>query len=870
MKKKYDLIIYGSSLEDLLVANIAAKNGISTLIIEETDKIGGINKSVNINKYVFDVTSPFFTNLGTNENPGFLLKKLKELDINVDYKIDTNIFSYILSNSSNIRKIIKNVKFDPQNIPLSFEKVAPGSISKINEILSIAKEYYEILSGYYNFEFESVEFNTWKKKYPKAYKFIEFSTNDLFNYLKISSELRYILNSLVVSFGEFSSDLPVWWWCFKFYELVHFGVGIFSNGTNDLVDALLLKAIELGVDISLNTTVNKIHVANNQVQAIETNKDTFLTRRIFTNYQDNFICGKLIDNNLVSKHQKKLINNKLNNSQSLFINLGLRLNYKNLPLTSYLTYAYSSDDYAEIKENLTKASLTFDSMLIKCQNLINNHLGDDVTILNIEVLYNGDFFMKRMPEMTFIDENYLLNLVVGYVNKHLSFDIYPYIDASYVLTPVKIADFTKNKSGIYLGRSLDTNFPFFANLKSKLSTENIKGLYFGNQDGIFGFTASNSLINAVFEEKIIEYDIQEEKAEIENIIDQEKEKIEQIIETQKFGEHSEEDILENLKQSTGLGKVKSILDLNLENDTQKYEKFESLASLDENIFVEDKIINDVAIEEIKQAEEEIIAAENEEKAKKLKKLKLKQVKKQKRFHQYISQPSKFVAQHCNNDWYIVNATRTSFNTIAVFVANLLNGSIDPKVALEKTKNKKQKQQTSRKLGIVVVNTEKIVFNPKFRNIIPSNKHQLKMAKLRAQKTDVILRQEIMKLLNVKDSNVLKSFDDILHIFKNQEHNFFIFKPRELLIPKRNYNRQKHSENIYEIQAQKKTMNDLIEKTIEIKMQEQANLTKEIKLENIDININKFIEKTSKKTKKINDDTFDFYKEDFDENKKYDK
>ncbi|MGP1451423.1 MAG: hypothetical protein ACTTJO_01465 [Metamycoplasmataceae bacterium] len=876
MKKRYDLIVLGSSLESLLSVAYASYLGLNVLVIEEQKEIGGINKTISKNKFSFDLTTPFFTNLGTQDNPGLLLKILNELNITVDYKIDSNILTYILDKQSEIRKVIQTIPYDNRNILNNIENIAPGSRTKLKEMIIIANEYYQIYEQAFYLNFENFSMSQLNKNYHKAYKYFDYTVQDLYNDLKVNPELRRILSAFMLSFGEFNEELPAWWFLVKLYEVINFGIATLTNKTQDLVEKLFMFAINKGTDILLDTEIKKIIVSNNQIQAVETSRGTFLTNQIISSYQDNYVLAHLIGKDIVPKFQLQNTLVKKNNSQTLFFNLGLRTNLAKTNLKSYLTYIYNDDDYKNIDENISKEAIIINNALIKCLNFVNPELNEKgMVILNIEVIYNGNFFLNRPIEMIYLDENYIQNMMINFVSKAIGYNLFENLDASYILSPIKIAKYTKNKSGIFLGKKIFTYNPIFLSLKNQLSKENIQGLHFATQDGIFGFTTSNALLTSIFETKLVNLELESNKNKLKEIIEEQKEIFEIKKQKLQLPSTNEQKSLENFEDSSSINENEEIKIskpiklkkgeslLKMENkdalDLQIFDYF-AKDDLKENIVIEEDVVNTEVIEEIRETDN---ALKEEAKLLKAKKNKNKKVKKQRKFHIFLKGITEFEKKYASKDWYLIDAAKISFNTIVKFASKILDHKIEPNLILHEN-SKIIKSTKENDIALVIINSSKIIFPQKYKLRIPRTKHQLHLAKLRAKKSDLLIYHAILSIvLNHKYRENVAILDNI-HVYKNSKHQFKMFSPKLLKVPKRNISKQKLNDFVYIIYPPRNSMDDLEEKT-KLLNNKKKKISKKMIVNNKITTIKN--KKNNYKTKNIKFDNVNDYSEQFEKDYK---
>ena len=244
MLKKYNDIVIGSGISGLTIALILAQNDRKVLLVEKAPFLGGSMKRFYKEGIPFDVGFHFTGGLGENE---VLSSMFNVLGINSSVKP-----YYFNRLGDNI------IVFEEENDIIT----VPAGIEKFREKLkSLFKEETEAIDSYFDF-------------IRKIYD--ETVTLDLKNIGKLTARLDedYIsLDETLINLTQnknLQAILKTYWPCYgtnpteisyanhcrivaAFYEKI----GKITNGGDVLIEVLEKKLIDCGVDIKLNTYIEK-------------------------------------------------------------------------------------------------------------------------------------------------------------------------------------------------------------------------------------------------------------------------------------------------------------------------------------------------------------------------------------------------------------------------------------------------------------------------------------------------------------------------------------------------------------------------------------------------------------------------------------
>jgi phytoene desaturase len=258
MNKK--VVIIGSGFSSLSASCYLAKNGYDVAIYEKNDSVGGRARQLKKDGFTFDIGpswywmpdifDKFFADFGKKTNEYYQLDKLSP--------------AYKIFFSDDVITIADSM----EKICLEFERIEAGSSKHLRKFINDAQKNYDIAinkvvlrPGISPFELVTKETVL---KVDKFFKKISGEVRKRFKNPKLISTLEFP----VLFLGAKPSDTPSF---YSFMNYADFGLGTWhpKGGMYKIIQAMEKLAIELGVDINTNCTVEKINVENGKVVGIE-------------------------------------------------------------------------------------------------------------------------------------------------------------------------------------------------------------------------------------------------------------------------------------------------------------------------------------------------------------------------------------------------------------------------------------------------------------------------------------------------------------------------------------------------------------------------------------------------------------------------
>lgn len=262
-------IVIGAGLSGLSAATCLADKGYDVSILEKNEQAGGRARMFHADGFVFDmgpswywmpdVMERYFNRFGKSTSDYFELRRLDP-----SYQV---VFG---------KSDIMTVPAEYEGVKLLFERIEKGSAAKLDAFLEEARYKYE--SGMTEFVYKpSVsisEYAEWKlmKSFFRLDMFTSFSRH-IRKYFS-NPRILQLLEFPVLFLGAMPSRTPALYSLMNYAD-ISLGTWYPMGGMHELVKAMERLAKEKGVEIILNTAVQKIEAENRCVKQVVTEAGSF-------------------------------------------------------------------------------------------------------------------------------------------------------------------------------------------------------------------------------------------------------------------------------------------------------------------------------------------------------------------------------------------------------------------------------------------------------------------------------------------------------------------------------------------------------------------------------------------------------------------
>lgn len=257
MKKAYDVVVVGGGMAGLTAAAYCARAGLSVLLCEKQDRIGGLVHSFNRNGFIYD------QGIRAIENSGIIFPMLKQLGIELpwvrslvtlaiaDKKVVVQDTSSLDVYQTMLEELFADNKADVALIMAEIRKIT----TYMDVLYGIDNPLF--LDNYQDFGYLRKTLLPWLMKYLRTIGKIGKLNEPVVSYLGKFTKNQVLID--IIS-QHFFTDTPT------FFALSYFGLYCEYQyplgGTGQLSEALHTYLKGNGVDILLNCQVSRLDVQN--------------------------------------------------------------------------------------------------------------------------------------------------------------------------------------------------------------------------------------------------------------------------------------------------------------------------------------------------------------------------------------------------------------------------------------------------------------------------------------------------------------------------------------------------------------------------------------------------------------------------------
>lgn len=420
-----------------------SKKGLKVLLIEQRNCVGGRSGTVRFGNYEFERT----LSCGIFSHKE-LQPYLDSFNVNVKWlKCSSAFHVYFASSPERDYRLGFGLRSFFTSISLAFPE---------------HKEGIEILYGYFDSIYNAIErlknkesLNNVKKKNPFLAVLSTKTLLEVEKQLALPQGAIEIINSMWVETMTPPDKLSFVIYAYLFSAYMEKGGVIPVSNSQDVLNRMYYRALKGGVDVWLNSKVNKIVKSGNKVIVHVRNKRIIVDRVVFGSYGKNVL--PIISDLKQDFHIKKV--SALQTSGFINVYLGLNVSYKKAFIRDYYSVVYSFDDY--------DLSLPYGAIIGVCPDFEKKR--EDSCCIRLSALVDKDVFKSLNRDNYNLCKYEFAEQIIEAYERATGCELLKNAEVVEVDTSLSLSGLTSSREGDHLVSdcSVQSSFRFFPHVSGK-------------------------------------------------------------------------------------------------------------------------------------------------------------------------------------------------------------------------------------------------------------------------------------------------------------------------------------------------------------------------------------------------------------------
>lgn len=478
-KPHYDVVVIGAGMGGLSAGIHAALAGKDVLVLEQHNLPGGFATSFVRGRYEFEATLHELLDFDTPERMGPIRKLLNDAGVECELSRVPEPYVIVVPNEGiNVR-----LPFGIENFIEAIEEEVPGSKEEVTRYMELCNNVYRGILYIRECaeKGQKPDPKVLKTKYKGFIENIHKTAAEVEEEFDLPPKVKSLIRPYWCYQGVPLSELTFTTWSYMICGYLTTGAYVPKDRSHALSVALTERIRELGGQVEFNCKVEKIHVENRKVKAVELADGTYIeTDIVLSNAHPHVVYGKMIEpKSEISEFEIKKINAQVPSCSAVTVYLGLDENPKDIGIEHYEYFIGETTDTDEIYNSFYRFEPP------KWVSAICHENGADATEegicqLSITGLMMGDAWKDVTPETYFEEKDRFADHLVKMFEDALDVNLRDHIEEIEMVTPETWARYTGAYKGQVFGYEQQ---PWNSSLVRKIVEEEekkyaIKGLDF--------------------------------------------------------------------------------------------------------------------------------------------------------------------------------------------------------------------------------------------------------------------------------------------------------------------------------------------------------------------------------------------------------
>ena len=471
MSKVYDMIVIGAGNAGLMAAAVAARSGLSVLLLEKNETPGGSAQSFRRGRFEFEAALHELAAFGTENRLGSAGKVFKALGIHMDMCVIPDAFR-VKAGTKDGYDVTLPADFNAFSEKI--EELVPGSRDSFEKLFQCLDNVNAAMKYLGSGQSDP---GILKDEYGDFLRMASCSVTECLSALGMPEKAQQIFCTYWPYLGAEPSDLDMllYLYMLQYYLVVPPVFPILKSSGLSL--ALADSILKRGGEIRYGSPVTDILIENGTAVGVRVRGQAVFGKRILSTCFPDTVYSRMIPKEMVPARYRKIANARKPGHLFFCVYLGLNKSRQELGIRDYSVFLFNSPDPGEQAASLSDPMKSF--IIVNCLNVLYEEASPEGTCMLYLTTMMTEEAWGSVGEAEYKSvKNRIADRMILTAEESLSLSIRPYIEEIAIAAPPSFARYLGTPDGTPYGYQLslwDTMMPRTLNLQEE---QYFKNLYF--------------------------------------------------------------------------------------------------------------------------------------------------------------------------------------------------------------------------------------------------------------------------------------------------------------------------------------------------------------------------------------------------------
>ena len=260
----YDVIVVGAGNSGLVSALYLLKKGYKVLLLEQQNKIGGLNQTMIKGRFEFDMS--LFNYFIDSKKEDYSIKNIFEelgIESNLEFSKIPEAFRVITREGGDIPARDITMPIGIENFISKMEQIVKDSETAVRTFFELALECKEALE--YIMNTNEIDYDYIKENYNNFMRVAPYSLSKVLDIIDMPLEAQEILNTYWIYLGSPETEITFAQYAAFVYDAVNYGILIPNTKNYGIAADIANEYLISGGELKLNSPVVKLLVDDNKL-----------------------------------------------------------------------------------------------------------------------------------------------------------------------------------------------------------------------------------------------------------------------------------------------------------------------------------------------------------------------------------------------------------------------------------------------------------------------------------------------------------------------------------------------------------------------------------------------------------------------------